>query len=720
MLLASQGQNEDPNQAACSVTMEQCPSKSAKPETNLSQFGAKVRQRIRMNYQSSVDVDNLVQVDHIANPKWKRGQLCWEAKGTCAQDYKNKETELLKELNQSRRESFSEVAVSLFMIGKTPQKAKPMIIISSEDKRSREEAKRAIERSGILEDLNYKIGFLKYLPSGPIHAIARSPSEDSGGSRANSSFFRPGISGSDNREYTTSIPSNQPCVPVFTTAYYDPEQRLRTTAMSIHVNTATGRSRMATANLVYNGTTYKYLTVAHVFSPWSCDSPSIDSGEDDLGIPFDSDSEEEECNEKTSYTVSTIPASVRIPVTASAVPYESPGIANDSPSGLLRLGELSTDEGLDRSTDHAFITISDSKILEEVADLASSNRGKDAQLHAVEPKSSQVTTWTSRGPISGTLRNVPRIMGLSGSERFQLIYELAYEGIIENDDSGSLVSDKTGRELYGMIIAASDNRSIAYVMAARELMSSIANSGGWRIMNPSNDHSDSKQSREAIASGYPQTEYEPKSTVINETTSIWDVYKLPDSSFRVRNQAFFTEGRMFAMLFNEAVDDNSADSLANYYGDVTSLYQSTQVKHSDIAPAQVRLFIVVKHKRDFCYAVPVSTYGDRATTKPGVWPDAHAIAYSYGCDPQLVAGEQALHKAPIAIQMAPNEKPLAVASRIYFGIHYPIQYGVKAKDLGRVHPDWTARFIGYWIMENEDDLKQGPKVTDVPKRQDAN
>jgi hypothetical protein len=70
--------------------------------------------------------------------------------------------------------------------------------------------------------------------------------------------------------------------------------------------------------------------------------------------------------------------------------------------------------------------------------------------------------------------------------------------------------------------------------------------------------------------------------------------------------------------------------------------------------------------------------------------------------------------------MAPNEKPLAVASRIYFGIHYPIQYGVKAKDLGRVHPDWTARFIGYWIMENEDDLKQGPKVTDVPKRQDAN
>lgn len=120
MLFASQGQNEDPNQAACSVTMKQCSSKSAKPETNLSQFSAKVRQRIRVDYQSSVDVDNPVQADHIANPKWKRGQLCWEAKGKCAQDYKNKETELMKELNQSRLKSFSEVAVSLFIIGKTP------------------------------------------------------------------------------------------------------------------------------------------------------------------------------------------------------------------------------------------------------------------------------------------------------------------------------------------------------------------------------------------------------------------------------------------------------------------------------------------------------------------------------------------------------------------------------------------------------------------------
>lgn len=434
MLLASRGQNEEPTQASYSVTMEQCSPIAAKTETSLAQLSAKLRQRMRVDYQSSVDVDNPVPIDHIANPKWKHGQLCWEARGRCAEDYKSKETELLKELNQSRRESFSEVAISLFMIGKTPQKAKPMIIISSEDKRSREEAKRAIERSGILEDLDYKIGFLKYLPSGPIHSVAGPPSEVSGVYTADPSFCSPEASNSNSREDKTSSSSNQPGFAVSSLAYYNPEQRLRTTAMPIYVKTATDRSRTATANMVYNDTTYKYLTVAHVFSPWNRDFPSIDSEEDDLGIPFDSDSEEEkeeeeECDERTSYTPSTIPASLRVPMTVSAMPYESSEIANDSPSELIRLGGLATDEDLDKSTDYAIITISDFNIQQQLADLAIPNRERNAQLHAVEPKSSQVTIWTRRGPISGALKTVPRIMGLSGSPRFRLIYELAYKGV---------------------------------------------------------------------------------------------------------------------------------------------------------------------------------------------------------------------------------------------------------------------------------------------------
>jgi hypothetical protein len=562
MLLASHGQNEEPTHAGYSVTMEQCSPIAAKTETSLAQLSTKLRQRTRVDYQSSVDVDNPVPIDHIANPRWKHGQLCWEARGRCAEDYKSKETKLLKELNQSRREPFSEVAISLFMIGKTPQKAKPMIIISSEDKRSREEAKRAIERSGILEDLNYKIGFLKYLPSGPIHSVAGSPSEVSGVYTADPSSCSPEASDSNSREDATSSSSNQPGFAVSSLAYYNPEQRLRTTAMPIYVKTAADRSRTATANMVYNGTVYKYITVSHVFSPWG--ASSIDSGEDDLGIPFDSDSEDEDhCNSETSQARGTISASLRVPTSRdsdidsakshrskiSTMHNDSPDTAKDPPSELLRLGELSADDDFDKSADYAIITINDFKLQKQLANLALSNPNRITQMRAAEPKSSQVTAWTRRGAISGTLGNVPRVMRFSGSKRFQQIYEFAYKGVIENGDSGSLVIGESGKELYGMIVAASSSQTIAYVMAAKELIPSIDNTGRWRFMSPSDDRTEIDQSRETKSSNYSQTADDQRSAWTTHAEPTWDhryqryFHTVWDARYKMYYRTHYVEGQ---------------------------------------------------------------------------------------------------------------------------------------------------------------------------------
>jgi hypothetical protein len=96
--------------------------------------------------------------------------------------------------------------------------------------------------------------------------------------------------------------------------------------------------------------------------------------------------------------------------------------------------------------------------------------------------------------------------------------------------------------------------------------------------------------------------------------------------------------------------------------------------------------------------------------KPGVAPDEHAIAYSHGSHPQLLFGEQQLTKAPIPVVMNHGERDLSPASRIYFGIHHPIQYNVKVKDLGYVHPDWLPMFFSYWIVENEKDTQQASEV----------
>jgi hypothetical protein len=93
-----------------------------------------------------------------------------------------------------------------------------------------------------------------------------------------------------------------------------------------------------------------------------------------------------------------------------------------------------------------------------------------------------------------------------------------------------------------------------------------------------------------------------------------------------------------------------------------------------------------------------------------VVPSEHAIAYSLGMQPQLVDGEVPLAKASIPIVMNDDATPLVPASRIYFAIHHPIQYNVKVKSLGYVHPDYLPTFLGYWNQENTDS-QQDPEVT---------
>lgn len=122
-------------------------------------------------------------------------------------------------------------------------------------------------------------------------------------------------------------------------------------------------------------------------------------------------------------------------------------------------------------------------------------------------------------------------------------------------------------------------------------------------------------------------------------------------------------------------------------------------------------FVVVRSRREFCFACPIFTYSGRATLKRGVRPEEHGIAYSYGTDPTLVAGEVGVKKMPIAVVMAGGEPNLAVASRIYYGVHHPIQYNVKVKNIGLVLHDYLPALIGNWKSEDASETKQAADVT---------
>ncbi|CBY02422.1 hypothetical protein IAQ61_007012 [Plenodomus lingam] len=180
-----------------------------------------------------------------------------------------------------------------------------------------------------------------------------------------------------------------------------------------------------------------------------------------------------------------------------------------------------------------------------------------------------------------------------------------------------------------------------------------------------------------------------------------------DPAYYVRAHDYFQEGRLFAVLFTEAAGMQSTLNAVTDYNTALS-----RVRYNELAHTQVRRFIVVRRKRGFCYAVPIFTYSNQGTTKPGVVPEEHSIAYSFRSTPRLLPGEQQLSKRPICIVMNEGER-LVPASRIFFGIHHPIQYNVKVKDLGFVHQRDMSNLLGYWNQEIGNDTQQPYEVTEA-------
>jgi len=178
-------------------------------------------------------------------------------------------------------------------------------------------------------------------------------------------------------------------------------------------------------------------------------------------------------------------------------------------------------------------------------------------------------------------------------------------------------------------------------------------------------------------------------------------YESIDASFFVRPKSFFAEGRVLAMIVTEAAGENRRPT--DYNSAWSNDRSINTVKYADHKViTQTRRFVVVRQRREFAFACPIFTYSGRATTKLGIKPERHGIAFSWGRGPQTIAGESGITKAPIGVVMTDENSSLDIASRIYFGIHHPIQYNVKVKDIGFVHQDHIHILIGNWQEENQE------------------
>jgi hypothetical protein len=178
-----------------------------------------------------------------------------------------------------------------------------------------------------------------------------------------------------------------------------------------------------------------------------------------------------------------------------------------------------------------------------------------------------------------------------------------------------------------------------------------------------------------------------------------DQHERVDVSYRLQQKSFFTEGRVLAIIMNETAGENAKDGITDYNSSRSSIHR---VKYEDnYVYTNARRFVVVRQKREFCYACPIFTYSNKATTKTGVRESEHGIAYSYPNQPEKIPGEGDAMKPPLCVYMSQNVPALHVASRIYYGIVHPIQYNVKVKDIGFLTKEHIPYLISGWKSEEE-------------------
>lgn len=124
----------------------------------------------------------------------------------------------------------------------------------------------------------------------------------------------------------------------------------------------------------------------------------------------------------------------------------------------------------------------------------------------------------------------------------------------------------------------------------------------------------------------------------------------------------------------------------------------TVIRFGEHVYSQIRRFVVVAVKQGFVYACGITTYSRRGTLKGGCIPSEHTIVYLPGTQPHYLNGEYeaGMTKTPIQIIPADSSLTLDPTSRLRFSKMYPIEWNVKVKDIGRVHPEHLSPLIAYW------------------------
>ena len=156
----------------------------------------------------------------------------------------------------------------------------------------------------------------------------------------------------------------------------------------------------------------------------------------------------------------------------------------------------------------------------------------------------------------------------------------------------------------------------------------------------------------------------------------------------------FGVGSIFAMPWHETFGETAQDQSTGLKS--SSQNSSTAIKvgggwvvtgaMGSQVYSNIRRFTVVRSRDTHCICVPITSYGGKGLSRKKISRSeqmAHAIVYTQGAKPTLLAAEPNFIKGPICVRLLREER-LAPTARIHFGKFYTVEYNVKVKHLGAV------------------------------------
>lgn len=178
--------------------------------------------------------------------------------------------------------------------------------------------------------------------------------------------------------------------------------------------------------------------------------------------------------------------------------------------------------------------------------------------------------------------------------------------------------------------------------------------------------------------------------------------------YSIRQSNFFDVGRVFLVLWAEptagasAVRTEEPGTVLNQFGERVI--------------SKVRRFVVIRHSRTFCNALPISTYSGRGVSKRGVVKSEHVIIYTSQTAPMPRAdelprrGEDGMRPVPIRVDAASTSEPLDPMSRLDLAGVTTIAFNLKVKPLGKVGArslwDLMQQFAEVWADDDDDEEEE--------------